>query len=223
MAVSGQGRELWYAVVGKPKDVKAAQAAAKASAQPAYVQDAGRPGSPIAHPPIAWVASNVHGNEESGTDAALQVLRDLADRTDCAARQDPRRRRDGDRADPEPRRPRARLPAQLLRVRPEPRLVRPHPARDRRQAAAAAQVPVGAVHRRPRDGRRRLLLPAQRRPGPPRDRRPVDLLDQRPLRRGDDRRVHQAGHPVLQLRHLRPALHGLRRHGPHDGLPRCRA
>ena len=31
-------------------------------------------------------AGNVHGNEESGADAALRVLRDLADRTDCAAR-----------------------------------------------------------------------------------------------------------------------------------------
>ncbi len=29
----------------------------------------------------------MHGDEESGTDAALRVLRDLADRTDCAARQ----------------------------------------------------------------------------------------------------------------------------------------
>jgi len=38
-------------------------------------------------PAIAWVTANVHGNEESGTDAALQVLQDLADRTDCAARQ----------------------------------------------------------------------------------------------------------------------------------------
>ena len=185
MAVSGQGRELWYAVVGKPKDVKAAQAAAKvlrnpktSKAKAARIADRA--------PAIAWVASNVHGNEESGTDAALQVLRDLTDRTDCAARTDPRRRGDGDRADPEPRRPRARLSAQLLRVRPQPRLVRPHPAGDRRQAAVAAQVPLGALHRRPRDGRRRLLLPAERRPGPPRDRRSVDLLDQRPLRRLDE-------------------------------------
>jgi hypothetical protein len=33
------------------------------------------------------VASNVHGGEESGTDASLRVLHELADRDDCAARQ----------------------------------------------------------------------------------------------------------------------------------------
>ena len=37
-------------------------------------------------PAILWVAGNVHGGEESGTDASLQVLYELADRTDCAAR-----------------------------------------------------------------------------------------------------------------------------------------
>ena len=29
----------------------------------------------------------MHGNEPSGTDAALRVLREIADRTDCAGRQ----------------------------------------------------------------------------------------------------------------------------------------
>ena len=47
----------------------------------------GRPGWPSALPAIAWIAGNVHGNEESGTDASLRVLHDLADRTDCAATQ----------------------------------------------------------------------------------------------------------------------------------------
>ena len=36
-------------------------------------------------PAILWVAANVHGNEKSGADAALKVLYELADRTDCAA------------------------------------------------------------------------------------------------------------------------------------------
>lgn len=86
MAVSGQGRELWYAVVGAPSDVRAAQAAAAA------LRDPNTPPERAARiaeraPAIAWVAGNVHGNEESGADAALQVLRDLADRTDCAASQ----------------------------------------------------------------------------------------------------------------------------------------
>jgi Zinc carboxypeptidase len=36
-------------------------------------------------PAILWVAGNVHGGEESGTDASLRVLYELADRDDCAA------------------------------------------------------------------------------------------------------------------------------------------
>lgn len=36
-------------------------------------------------PSILWVAGNVHGGEESGTDASLRVLYELAARTDCAA------------------------------------------------------------------------------------------------------------------------------------------
>ena len=38
-------------------------------------------------PAILWIAGNVHGGEESGTDASLRVLYELADRTDCAAQQ----------------------------------------------------------------------------------------------------------------------------------------
>ena len=38
-----------------------------------------------ATPAILWVAGNVHGGEESGTDASLRVLYELAARTDCAA------------------------------------------------------------------------------------------------------------------------------------------
>lgn len=84
MAVSGQGRKLWYAVVGTPKDVRAATWAAKALRNP-HTSKARAAWIAERAPAIAWVAGNVHGNEESGTDAALQVLRDLADRTDCAA------------------------------------------------------------------------------------------------------------------------------------------
>ena len=40
-----------------------------------------------ADPAILWIAGNVHGGEESGADAALRVLYELADRKDCAARQ----------------------------------------------------------------------------------------------------------------------------------------
>ena len=38
-----------------------------------------------ADPAILWIAGNVHGGEESGTDASLRVLWELADRSDCAA------------------------------------------------------------------------------------------------------------------------------------------
>ena len=38
-------------------------------------------------PMILWLMGNVHGGEESGTDAELRVLYELADRTDCAAQQ----------------------------------------------------------------------------------------------------------------------------------------
>ena len=67
---------------------------------------------------------------------------------------DPRPRDRGRPAQPEPRRPRGRHPTQRLRLRPEPGLVRPHPAGDRRQGRAAAEAPSAAVRRRPRDGRR---------------------------------------------------------------------
>ncbi|MGH2996060.1 MAG: M14 family zinc carboxypeptidase, partial [Gaiellaceae bacterium] len=38
-------------------------------------------------PAVLWLIENVHGNEESPTDASLRILYDLADRSDCAAQQ----------------------------------------------------------------------------------------------------------------------------------------
>ena len=35
---------------------------------------------------ILWIAANVHGNEPSGGDAVVQLLYELADRSDCVAR-----------------------------------------------------------------------------------------------------------------------------------------
>ena len=58
-------------------------------------------------PRILWLAGNVHGTEESGADAGLQVLYDLADRTDCAAKAITSDSGGRDHADPEPRRSRA--------------------------------------------------------------------------------------------------------------------
>ncbi len=86
LAVSQEGRPLRYAVVGRPADVRKAQRAAARLRDPDTSPARARRIAATA-PAIAWVAGNVHGNEESGTDAALKVLYDLADRTDCAARQ----------------------------------------------------------------------------------------------------------------------------------------
>ena len=129
---------------------------------------------------------------------------------------DPRQRDRRPAPDPEPRRARGRHAPQLLRLRPQPRLVRPHPARDRRQARAAARVPRPALHRRARDGWHELLLPAECRSRLSRDHRRVDRLDQQRLRRRDGRRVRPPGHRLLQPRRLRPLLHGLRRHRARD-------
>ena len=84
LATSHQGRALRYALVGTPEQVEDAQAAAAALRDPTTPVDEAATIAASA-PAILWVAGNVHGGEESGTDASLQVLYDLADRTDCAA------------------------------------------------------------------------------------------------------------------------------------------
>ena len=85
LATSQHGRPLRYAVVGAPGRVQAAQDAAHALRD---VDTTAEEAAEIAAsaPTILWVSGNVHGDEPSGTDASLRVLRDVADRTDCAAR-----------------------------------------------------------------------------------------------------------------------------------------
>ncbi|HET9723859.1 MAG TPA: M14 family zinc carboxypeptidase [Actinomycetota bacterium] len=90
-ATSWEGRALRYAIVGDPANVTPGGLAA--------VQDAVRalrdPATPVdeaaalaaSTPAILWIAGNVHGGEESGTDASLEVLYELASRNDCAATQ----------------------------------------------------------------------------------------------------------------------------------------
>ncbi|MGH8870112.1 MAG: M14 family zinc carboxypeptidase [Actinomycetes bacterium] len=90
LATSHQGRDLRYAVVGKAGNVTGAGLARVRAAAEA-LRDPATPPSEAAKladkaPAILWVAGNVHGNEESGTDASLRVLYELADRDDCAAR-----------------------------------------------------------------------------------------------------------------------------------------
>ena len=88
---SWEGRELRYAIVGHPdtlsrRSLRAIRAAAQELRDPGTSPERARQ---IArrYPAILWIASNVHGGEESGTDASMRVLYELADRTDCAARQ----------------------------------------------------------------------------------------------------------------------------------------
>jgi hypothetical protein len=91
LARSVQGRPLRYAIVGTPRNVTKA-GLARIRAATAALQDPATPAERVNRllrrtPTILWHAGNVHGNEESGTEAGLQVLAELADRTDCAARQ----------------------------------------------------------------------------------------------------------------------------------------
>ncbi len=89
-ATNWQGRPLRYAIAGRPEWVtpiglRLLEASTKALRDPRTPAPVAR--ALAAHTPaILWVTANVHGNEESGTDAALRTLRDLADRDDCAAR-----------------------------------------------------------------------------------------------------------------------------------------
>ncbi|MGH3341670.1 MAG: M14 family zinc carboxypeptidase, partial [Carbonactinosporaceae bacterium] len=89
LAKSWEGRPLEFAIVGRPGAVtdeglaRTRENAARLRDPSTSAADARR----IAQrtPAILWVAGNVHGNEESGADAALKTLYDLADRDDCAA------------------------------------------------------------------------------------------------------------------------------------------
>src|SRR5918994_1368459 len=88
-ATSVQGRPLRYAIVGRPERVTGGGlAAVRASA--AKLMDPRTSASQATQiaasdPAILWIAGNVHGGEESGNDASLRVLYELADRSDCAA------------------------------------------------------------------------------------------------------------------------------------------
>jgi Zinc carboxypeptidase len=90
-ATSWEGRPLKYAIVGRRENVTPA-GLAKVRANVAALRDpatsaneAGRLAA--SSPAILWLAGNVHGGEESGADADLRILYELADRDDCAAQQ----------------------------------------------------------------------------------------------------------------------------------------
>ena len=89
-ATSVAGRPLTYAVVGDPDNVTD-EALRTISQQAKKLRDPTLSDSRVdelvaSTPAILWVAGNVHGNEKSGADAALKVLYELADRTDCTVR-----------------------------------------------------------------------------------------------------------------------------------------
>lgn len=84
-----EGREMAYAVVGRPEHVEAA-GLARIAADAQSLRRGRTPAGLAAaisrrSPAITWIIGNAHGDEKSGADAALWVLRDLADRTDAAA------------------------------------------------------------------------------------------------------------------------------------------
>ncbi len=88
LATSVLGRPLRYAVVATPArlarlgdigaDIRRLRDPALPAAEAAAIT--------ARAPDVLWVAGNVHGDEESGTDAALGSLQRLVDSTDCAAR-----------------------------------------------------------------------------------------------------------------------------------------
>ncbi|MEX1100853.1 MAG: M14 family zinc carboxypeptidase [Actinomycetota bacterium] len=90
LGTSWQGRPIRYAILGKPSNVTPAGLASIRAAT-AKIRDPQTPDGEVAElakttPAILWIAANVHGSEESGTDASLQALYELADRDDCVVR-----------------------------------------------------------------------------------------------------------------------------------------
>jgi hypothetical protein len=90
-ATSVQGRPLRYAIVGKPNRLTTSGLARVRHSAAALMDPSTPPREARAiaarDPEILWIAGNVHGGEESGTDASLRVLWELSDRSDCAAKQ----------------------------------------------------------------------------------------------------------------------------------------
>jgi hypothetical protein len=86
-AMSVGGRPLRYAVVGTPArlaDLTAVKDAVEVLRDP-LAAPADVAAALAVAPVILWVSANVHGNEESGTDASLRALYELAAREDCVA------------------------------------------------------------------------------------------------------------------------------------------
>jgi hypothetical protein len=89
MGSSVEGRPLRYAIVGAPEHVSsdglpAVQATIDQLRDPATTETEAATLA-ASTPAILLVQANVHGGEESGTESSLQLLYELADRTDCVS------------------------------------------------------------------------------------------------------------------------------------------
>ena len=86
LATSHQGRALRYALVGTANRSRRRSRQPRRSATPAPARRSPRRRREGRfRPAILWVAGNVHGGEESGTDAVVAGAVRARDRTDCAA------------------------------------------------------------------------------------------------------------------------------------------
>jgi hypothetical protein len=91
LATSVEGRPLRYAVVGQQQWIRPS-ALAQIGRDLNRLRDPATPQAQAQQiirrtPAILWLAGNVHGGEESGTDASLLALYELAARQDCTATQ----------------------------------------------------------------------------------------------------------------------------------------
>jgi hypothetical protein len=84
---SSTGREIRYAIVGRPEHVT--DAGLEKVRQAHYeIADPSTTQSRVDHladttPAFLWVCGNIHGDEESGADAIISLVYGLADRDDC--------------------------------------------------------------------------------------------------------------------------------------------
>ena len=88
IAHSWQDRPLRYALVGSAHTMRPLP---QVQRNLAAIRDPGTSAARAADlirstPDVLWITANVHGNEPSGGDAVLQLLYDLADRSDCVVR-----------------------------------------------------------------------------------------------------------------------------------------
>ena len=139
-----------------------------------------------ADPAILWIAGNVHGGEESGTDASLRVLWELADRSDCAAQQIldaavvvilPIQNPDGREAD-------TRRNAYGFDMNRD-WFARTQPETDGKVELLRRYPPVVFIDAHEMGNTAGYFFPPNADPDLPRDLRRGDRLDQRPLRPGD--------------------------------------